>query len=92
MKKKVILNYLYRKEYNNDTYAFRDLIKEAILNEINKDLATADALAESKLNKLWSLIKREYDTDLKNNIVPLFEIIDNYSKTVKWIGINSSPE
>lgn len=86
----LILRHLYRRTYENETYYFRDLIKEAIQIEINSDSTTADGFAQSKLNKIWADFKKDYVLDLGNHIVPLFDIIDEYSKRVRWIGIHDS--
>ncbi|QEH69367.1 restriction endonuclease [Cellulosilyticum sp. WCF-2] len=85
-----VIRYLYRKEYSSDTYEFREILKEAVIHEIDSDLTQVDGIVEKKLNTIWSLYKKDYEFDLANNIVPLFDIVNEYSKTIKWIGINSA--
>ncbi len=87
---KKIFDYFYRNKYGNEIYNFRDLLKEAILVEFTSNNIEAERLTDTKVNRIWNSYVQEYYNDLKNNIVPIFDIIDEHAKTVKWIGITAS--
>ena len=40
------------------------------------------------MNRLWNSYKKQYEEDVSNGIVPLFSIVNNYEKKVRWIGEN----
>lgn len=85
---KQIMAYLYRKTYTSEIYSFQELVKEAIICILEFDKINAEDLADKKINKVWACFLKDYEYDLKNNIVPLFDIVDDKSKLVKWIGIS----
>lgn len=85
-----IFNFFHRSKYEDKVYDFRDLLKRAILAEYTTNTIEAERLTDTKINRIWNSYVREYYNDLQNNIVPIFDIIDQHDKKVKWIGINGS--
>lgn len=81
-----IFDRIYRLKYEDKEYYFEEIIKDAILKELTKDMGTAEAIAASRLNRLWNQYKREHEKDINNGIVPLFSITNEYDKKVRWIG------
>lgn len=85
-----ILNYMYRTEYNDAIYDFEEIIKESILSQITSDIGKAEVMANTKLNYMWNSYMKIHDLELESKIVPIFDIVDEYSKKVSWIGVNDS--
>lgn len=83
---KRIFEYMYRTHYEDKEYYFYDILKNCILNTITKDSMKAELLAQSKEIKLWNKYKKEHNDDIQNGIVPLFTIISDQERIVKWIG------
>lgn len=83
---KRIFQKMYRTHYEDREYFFYDILKDAILNTITNDCVTAELLAQSKEIKLWNKYKKEYSSDIQNGIVPLFTIVHEKDRIVKWIG------
>lgn len=81
-----IFDRIYRLKYEDKEYYFEEIIKDAILKELTKDMGTAETIAASRLNRLWNQYKREHEKDINNGIVPLFSITNEYDKKVRWIG------
>lgn len=52
------------------------------------DTVKAETMAANKVNRLWNSYKKQYEEDVSNGIVPLFSIVNNYEKKVRWIGEN----
>jgi hypothetical protein len=87
---KKILNHFYRSKYENEVYDFHTLVKRALLAEFTYNTVDAETLAELKLNRIWNSFLKDFAEDVKNNIVPVFDIVDKRAKKVKWIGVNDS--
>lgn len=82
----VIFNKMYRSQYGDEEYFFVEIIKKAVLRTLTDDIGKAEIIAEAKLNRLWNCYKKQYEEDISNGIVPLFSIVNNYEKKVRWIG------
>ena len=83
---KRIFQKMYRTHYEDKEYFFYDILKECILGNITDDCAKAELLAQNKEIKLWNKYKKENNDDIQNGIVPLFTIVDEKDRIVKWIG------
>ena len=83
---KEILKLMYRSDYGEKEYYFFDIVKDCILQGITKDNVEAELLAQNKEIQLWNIIKKHQEIDLINGVVPLFTILSEQNRTVKWIG------
>lgn len=81
-----IFDGMYRIKYDDCEYYFEEIIKMAILKTLTEDPLKAEAMAASKVNRLWTLYKKKHFEDLANGITPLFSVISEYEKKVRWIG------
>ena len=84
----IIFNKLYRSHYDDKEYFFEEILKKAILRTLTDDTVKAETMAANKVNRLWNSYKKQYEEDVSNGIVPLFSIVNNYEKKVRWIGEN----
>lgn len=84
----IIFNKLYRSHYDDKEYFFEEILKKAILRTLTDDTVKAETMAANKVNRLWNSYKKQYEEDVSNGIVPLFSIVNNYEKKVRWIGKN----
>ena len=84
----IIFNKLYRSHYDVKEYFFEEILKKAILRTLTDDTVKAETMAANKVNRLWNSYKKQYEEDVSNGIVPLFSIVNNYEKKVRWIGEN----
>lgn len=84
----IIFNKLYRSCYDDKEYFFEEILKKAILRTLTDDTVKAETMAANKVNRLWNSYKKQYEEDVSNGIVPLFSIVNNYEKKVRWIGKN----
>lgn len=82
----IIFNKMYRTVYEDKEYFFEDILKRAILNTLTEDTVKAETMAGNKANRFWNSYKKQSEQDVSNGIVPLFSIVNNYEKKVKWIG------
>lgn len=82
----IIFNKLYRSHYDDKEYFFEEILKKAILKTLTDDTVKAETMAANKVNRLWNSYKKQYEEDISNGIVPLFSIVNNYEKKVRWIG------
>lgn len=82
----IIFNKLYRSHYDDKEYFFEEILKKAILRTLTDDTVKAETMAANKVNRLWNSYKKQYEEDVSNGIVPLFSIVNNYEKKVRWIG------
>lgn len=83
---KRIFESMYRTNYGDKEHFFYDILKECILSTITKDSVRAELLAQNKEMHLWNKYKKEYNDDIQNGIVPLFTIVNEQDRRVKWIG------
>lgn len=83
---KVILDTMYRMKYDEKIYEFEEIVKMCILKEITKDPSKAELLAHNKVKRLWNKYSRIHCEDNKNGVVTLFSIVNEYEKTLRWIG------
>lgn len=84
----IIFNKLYRSHYDDKEYFFEEILKKAILRTLTDDTVKAETMAANKVNRLWNSYKKQYEEDVSNGIVPLFSIVNNYEKKIRWIGEN----
>lgn len=84
----IIINKLYRSHYDDKEYFFEEILKKAILRTLTDDTVKAETMAANKVNRLWNSYKKQYEEDVSNGIVPLFSIVNNYEKKIRWIGEN----
>lgn len=82
---KEIIKTIYRTTYQDEEYYFSDILKNAIKNNCRDD-SEVDVIARSKETRIWNSLKRQQTDDMTNGIVPLFTIISDNDRTVKWIG------
>lgn len=83
---KRIFHKMYRTQFEDREYFFFDILKECILGTLAEDCVKAELLAQNKEIKLWNKYKKEYKDDMQNGIVPLFTIVNEKDRLVKWIG------
>ena len=86
---KDILNILYRTKYEDKEYYFTDILKGALAT-IYSDSSIIDVLTSTKETSIWNLIKKHQYDDETKGIVPLFSIISESDRKVRWIGDCSS--
>lgn len=77
---------MYRTKYDDCEYYFEEIIKGAILKTLTTDPLKAEVIAESKVNRLWNQYKKQHAEDVANGITPLFTVVSEYEKKVRWIG------
>lgn len=87
-----ILNKMYRTVYDDKEYFFEEILKKAILRTLTDDTGKAEVMAASKVNRLWNDYKKQYEDDISNGIVPLFSIVNDREKKVRWIGKSSETD
>lgn len=87
VKDKDIISYMYRTKYPNTILAFSEIVLDALRVFVMADEVELERLAVAKTKNLWALVKRDIVNDLNNSIVPLFDIIDEQKRLVKWIGV-----
>lgn len=83
---KRIFQKMYRTRYEDKEYSFYDILKECLMGTITDDCVKAELLAQNKEIELWNKYKKENNEDIQNGIVPLFTIVDEKDRIVKWIG------
>ncbi|MDY6339110.1 MAG: restriction endonuclease [Saccharofermentans sp.] len=86
---KDILGVLYRTKYEDKEYYFTDILKSA-LSTFYSDSSIVDSLASNKETSIWNTIIKQQKDDEDKGIVPLFSIVSESDKKVRWIG-DSSP-
>lgn len=86
---KKIFEQMYRMRLGDYDYSFEHILKLCILEVLTDDLSKAELLAGNKVRQLWNYYCKEHNEDVKNGIVPLFTIENEYDKIVHWIGDTS---
>lgn len=86
---KEIIRVLYRTKYEDKEYYFTDILKGAI-STFYTDSSTVDVLTSTKERHIWNEINKLQRDDEKRGIVPLFSIVSESDRKVRWIGDCSS--
>ncbi len=81
-----IFDRMHRIKFEERNYAFEEVLKLCILDNLTNDPVKAELMANKKSNHMWGRYCQEHREDIKNGVVPLFTIDNEYDKTVHWIG------
>lgn len=82
---KEIIKSIYRMAYDENEYYFSDILKKAIKKNCSDD-SEVDVIARNKETRIWNNIMRQQADDAINGVVPLFTVISDNERKVKWIG------
>ena len=87
---KDIISHIYRRQYKTGALLFSEILRDALRSTITVDDVELDRLTDVKSKGIWKILHKEISQDLDKQIVPLFDIIDEESQKIRWIGTISS--
>lgn len=79
-----ILDYFYKREYQNGILEFEELLREALIRKLGKSKSQADLYISRNINRNWSDLLKQQDIDQKRGIAPYFQIEDQQSKKISY--------